>query len=413
MKKTFLFLILFLLLSQIQIAFATDTVVYGSPTGGDAAFSSLTTPATYSSNQISINATCTGWTLGTGWACGGDGTIVKNADGTGTASFDVSSIEVNETDVYFSWTWSGLSGGALTPSQCGVSGTAQSSASGTATAFYTCSSTANLIFTPSVTGVRVVISNISLQSMTYGTVTSYRDIILYNGQLLLPAGSVKFPSVSFVDDPNTGISRFNSDTVNIVLGGLSKWQFGSSYLDGYSDGQGLRVGASSDTILIRDAANNWQLGADAATATDQTLSAADSTGASQAGATLILQGGAAGAGGVAGKIKFDSLTYNTVQAVSCTDGVGKSALTITPTSSYVEITNLDADGCDITMGETGMVAGATVTLCIVSSAGTTVDFADTAGVTEIAGAFAGTVDDCITLRYGNTTTWREVSRSAN
>jgi len=107
---------------------------------------------------------------------------------------------------------------------------------------------------------------------------------------------------------------------------------------------------------------------------------------------------------------------NTVQAETCTDntvGASAQALTITPTSSYIEITNADADGCNITMSETGMVAGRVATLCVVSNAGATVNFADTAGVTELAGAFTANIDDCITIRYGNTTTWREVSRSAN
>lgn len=115
------------------------------------------------------------------------------------------------------------------------------------------------------------------------------------------------------------------------------------------------------------------------------------------------------------KVRNGGLVINTVQAVTCADsgGAGAQTATITPTSSYVEITNADADGCDITMGETGMGAGAKVDICVVSNAGATVNFADTAGVTELAGAFAADVDDCITLRYGNTTTWREVSRSAN
>lgn len=115
------------------------------------------------------------------------------------------------------------------------------------------------------------------------------------------------------------------------------------------------------------------------------------------------------------KVRNGGLVINAVQAVTCADsgGAGAQTATITPTSSYIEITNADADGCDITMGETGMAAGAKVDICVVSNAGTTVNFADTAGVSELAGAFAADVDDCITLRYGNTTTWREVTRSAN
>ncbi len=111
--------------------------------------------------------------------------------------------------------------------------------------------------------------------------------------------------------------------------------------------------------------------------------------------------------------EYKGIVINVPQTVTCTAGEGVSALTITPTSSYIEITNADGDGCNITMAETAMVAGTRVTLCVVSNAGTTVNFADTAGVTELAGAFAANIDDCISLIYGNTTTWREISRSAN
>lgn len=114
-----------------------------------------------------------------------------------------------------------------------------------------------------------------------------------------------------------------------------------------------------------------------------------------------------------GNILMSGMIKNTPQAATCTENGSPSTLTITPTSSYVEITNADAEGCNITMGETGMTAGTAVTLCVVSNAGGVVTFADTAGVTQLAGAFAADIDDCITLRYGNTTTWREVSRSVN
>lgn len=109
------------------------------------------------------------------------------------------------------------------------------------------------------------------------------------------------------------------------------------------------------------------------------------------------------------------LVIHTPQAVTCADDAAgtNAALTITPTAAYIELTSADAHGCNVTMGETGMVAGTVVTICVVSVTAGAVNFADSAGVTELAGAFASNVNDCITLRYGNTTTWREVSRSAN
>ena len=104
-----------------------------------------------------------------------------------------------------------------------------------------------------------------------------------------------------------------------------------------------------------------------------------------------------------------------VQAETCADtGDGNAgALTLTPTKAYVEITNLDSDGCDTTMGEGSANPGDIVHICIVSNAGTTVNFADTAGVSELAGVLAANIDDCITMMYGNTTVWREISRSVN
>jgi hypothetical protein len=115
------------------------------------------------------------------------------------------------------------------------------------------------------------------------------------------------------------------------------------------------------------------------------------------------------------KVSRGGLITSYAQAVTCADDAAgtNAAVTITPTSSYIEVASADAQGCDVTMAETGMSVGSAVTICIVSVTAGAVNFADTAGVTQLAGAFASNVDDCITLRYGNTTTWREVSRSAN
>ena len=56
--------------------------------------------------------------------------------------------------------------------------------------------------------------------------------------------------------------------------------------------------------------------------------------------------------------------------------------TLTPTSSVVLITCNDAHTCDITMGETGIVSGSVVDIVNISS--NTVDFVDSAGVSELA-----------------------------
>ncbi len=87
-----------------------------------------------------------------------------------------------------------------------------------------------------------------------------------------------------------------------------------------------------------------------------------------------------------------------------------AALTLAPTTTSVEITCSDADGCNITMSETGISQGQEVTIINVSS--NTVNFADTSGVSEIAAAFAAGQYDVITMRYISDR-WVEVSRSNN
>jgi len=93
------------------------------------------------------------------------------------------------------------------------------------------------------------------------------------------------------------------------------------------------------------------------------------------------------------------------------DGAGTNAvLTLNPTSSNVEITCNDTNGCDITMGETGVLDGTIVRIVNVST--NTVNFADTAGVSEIAGAFAAGQYDALSLEYV-VNTWVEIARSNN
>jgi len=84
--------------------------------------------------------------------------------------------------------------------------------------------------------------------------------------------------------------------------------------------------------------------------------------------------------------------------------------TLTPSTSYVELTCNDADTCDITMGETGITEGTGVTIVNVSA--NVCDFADTAGVSELAGAFAMGQYDTLKLVYIGDR-WVEVSRSDN
>ena len=93
------------------------------------------------------------------------------------------------------------------------------------------------------------------------------------------------------------------------------------------------------------------------------------------------------------------------------DGAGTAAsATLTPTSTAVGITCNDANGCNITMGETGMVSG--YELRIVNLSANVCNFADTSGVSETAGAFAMGQYDAITYLYA-VDRWVEMNRSNN
>ncbi len=121
-----------------------------------------------------------------------------------------------------------------------------------------------------------------------------------------------------------------------------------------------------------------------------------------------------GAGGVTdcdGKIAH-GLDVSTVQAITVADtGDGSAAAsTLTPTAAYVSYTCSDTDGCTITLSETGAVDGSTVKVTNVSANAST--FADTSGLTELAGSFAMGQYDSLTLVYA-TDRWVEVHRSNN
>lgn len=117
-------------------------------------------------------------------------------------------------------------------------------------------------------------------------------------------------------------------------------------------------------------------------------------------------------GGDGDVIVFSPLAINTDDvtiADNATPAV-PATLTYAPSTSMTEITCNDADTCDVTMDETGAQQGQTWEVCNVSV--NVVDFADTLGVSELAGAFAAGQYDCLALRYLGDR-WVETSRSDN
>ena len=93
------------------------------------------------------------------------------------------------------------------------------------------------------------------------------------------------------------------------------------------------------------------------------------------------------------------------------DGAGTPATgTLEINTSFTQVQCGDTDGCDVTMGETNAVDGDII--LIVNASTNTANFADTADVSELAGAFAAGQWDTLTLLY-ELDRWVEVSRSNN
>lgn len=174
-----------------------------------------------------------------------------------------------------------------------------------------------------------------------------------------------------------------------------------------------------DATLIGDQLGNGprMVRAPTATQADFSFRADDNAGLKRSGAddVRLFAGGASSLGVTTTEVDLYFIRDDAEQAVTCTDnGTPASAgtLTITPTQGFITVTNSDPDGCDVTMSETGAVIGRTVEIVVISNAGVTVNFADTAGVTELALAFVAGLYDSITLRYISDR-WIETTRSDN
>lgn len=109
---------------------------------------------------------------------------------------------------------------------------------------------------------------------------------------------------------------------------------------------------------------------------------------------------------VAGRVRL----RNTAVSIPDSGGAGAAAYTQSTYEAGIEYTCNDADGCDVTMSEASVVTGFTMRFTNIGA--NTVNFTDTAGVTELAGNFAMGQWDTLVLAYVSDR-WVEVSRSNN
>jgi hypothetical protein len=124
------------------------------------------------------------------------------------------------------------------------------------------------------------------------------------GPLVLPDGTQDAPSLHGTD-ADSGV-HFGSNAVHFSANAtrsLTVVQYGAILP---SNSGFFWFGVSLDLTLKRAGAAILQLGDNAATAPMQTIKAADSTGASVAGADMTIKGGTGGAGGAQGNVVVDA-----------------------------------------------------------------------------------------------------------
>lgn len=188
--------------------------------------------------------------------------------------------------------------------------------------------------------------------------TSSGTVITSTVPVVLPDGTAAAPSLAFTSATTTGLFM-GSGYIGFTFAGAAKVAVNNSkQFEVPSDGAfafstNSAPSGTPDLLLTRDAAASLQLGADAATATAQTIKAADSTGAGVAGASLTLKGGSGGTFGKQGNVVIDPSSTFVARhlAVSLTaDAVIQFGQTVMPDAS--------ADGrFDVTTGNATLTIG--------------------------------------------------------
>lgn len=350
--------------------------------------------------------------------------VVKEADGSPSVS-NVSTIQLSgctvtdngSGDVTITCT------GAL---PAGSGSELQFRSSGTAFGAVTSSSVsgADITLGGTLSGMtQLTTDNLRLDGNTLSSTNVNGNIALApngTGQVTIPDGSVTAPGIAFASDLDTGGPiRAGANDQYWISDGSATWSLIQLTASGgaaagvtrfyNSDSSGrIEIGSGGNQPVIAFNTSGYSSGYGFVGDSDTVFRRAGADNA------CIQAGGVDAVCATATTVTTTGVLINTPQAATCADSgnASPSTLTLTPTSTRVHITNSDADGCTVTMGETGMVSGAIVQIIVVSSAGGTVDFADTSGVSELAGAFNAGLYDSLTLSYISDR-WVQLARSDN
>lgn len=216
------------------------------------------------------------------------------------------------------------------------------------------------------------------------------------GTVRVPLGSTSAPGIAFgtAANPSTGIYSDSLDTgISFSFGGTRRTVFGGTLIGTLHDSGVLQFGGSLDITWGREAAAVWQSGQDTsssgATATAQTIKAADNTHVSSGtGASLTLAGGKGPTSGGA-----------VILAASATSGAAVAKVTVSAASTggvAIKGTGTNdnaASGDDGEIVSSAVAVGSAVSLTTataanVTSVSLTAGDWDVSGSINIAGASA-------------------------
>lgn len=241
-------------------------------------------------------------------------------------------------------------------------------------------------------------------------------------------GTASAPAIAWAGDADTGIYHTADDILftgagtrrltvgasGVLINTSMSLQSGAnlSLTGGTADSNGvIQASNTGSNIFLKSA-----IGATAATTSVAAFHIQHTNGALTAEDLEFLSEDSAGAdlmkwdeeGDVTNKGRYASTAHSFAIA---DNGAGSAATgTLNPTSSYVAVTCSDANGCDITMGETAAMDGSFVHIVNISA--NAANFADTAGVSELTGAIALGQYDSLTLVYVSDR-WVEITTSNN
>jgi hypothetical protein len=225
---------------------ATGTFSGSLYVGTTTAGGNISVAATYGAEQAPA-LTAGNWTVGTGWESPivGPG-LIKNADGTGTATPSAATTIVAGTTYKVVFTVTGWSGDTFGVTVGGDTIYTSLNANGTYTNYVTAATTGKIIFAPRNTS-RFTISSVSIIPFTAGTgdITADGHVTGRSGMYVGDGATTAGPGYSFTAEPTLGWTRTavgtltatGATTIQFQSAGSTSFTFQRNGSDSWLSGQ--------------------------------------------------------------------------------------------------------------------------------------------------------------------------------